>query len=165
MNQPVNRILSEIKLDLLICSRQPAISMDKQREKYKFLISHLHSQNLKMRCGDKIWTRILSGVGSEEGTGDQRLPATFTHGGHPPRIGIFVEIGFLSASQQYLCFLFLGICQFSICIPCPHRCFGLPGGAADVRCPHFGIWEGRTLLFVSSTYFRTLLQLWFLFHF
>lgn len=119
----------------------------------------------QMPCGDKIWTRILSRVGSEEGTGDQRSPATFTHGGHPPRIGIFVEIGFLSASQQYLCFLFLGICQFSICIPCPHRCFGLPGGAADVRCPHFGIWEGRTLLFVSSAYFSTLLQLWFLFHF
>ena len=36
----------------------------------KFLISQLHSQNLKMPCGDKIWTGILSGVGSEEGTGD-----------------------------------------------------------------------------------------------
>ena len=56
----------------------------------KFLISQVvHSQNLKMPCGDKIWTRILSGVGSEEGRGDQRLPATFTHKGHPPRIGIF----------------------------------------------------------------------------
>ena len=81
-------IRNQVRFVMLICSRQPAISMDKQREKYKFLISHLHSQNLKMRCGDKIWTRILSGVGSEEGTGDLRLAATFTHKGHPPRIGI-----------------------------------------------------------------------------
>ena len=97
MNQPVNRILSEIKLDLFIYSRQPAISnadsawtmlIQHGQTKRKIQISHFHSQNLKMRCGDKIWTRILSGVGSEEGTGDLRLAATFTHKGHPPRIGI-----------------------------------------------------------------------------
>ena len=145
-----------LEVDLLPADRRDSFG--------KFLISKWTEETSNALWGQNLNADLIAGR-IWGGNRDQRLPATFTHGGHPPRIGIFVEIGFLSASQQYLCFLFLGICQFSICIPCPHRCFGLPGGAADVRCPHFGIWEGRTLLFVSSTYFRTLLQLWFLFHF